>query len=29
LGRKYIPQMHVDLGQGLLHIIDEMHEQGF
>ena len=24
LGRKYIPQMHVDLGQGLLQLIDEV-----
>ncbi|MCT8332193.1 NAD(P)-dependent oxidoreductase [Leptospira sp. 85282-16] len=24
LGRKYIPPMHVDLGQGLLQLIDEM-----
>ena len=25
LGRKYVPQMHVDLGQGLLQLIDEIH----
>ena len=24
LGRKYIPPMHVDLGQGLLQLIDEV-----
>ena len=24
LGRKYVPQMHVDLGQGLLQLIDEI-----
>lgn len=24
LGRKYIPPLHVDLGQGLLHLIDEI-----
>ena len=26
LGRKYVPPMHVDLGQGLLQLIDEIHE---
>ena len=25
LGRKFIPPMHVDLGQGLLQVIDELH----
>jgi len=25
LGRKYIPPMHVDLGQGLLQIINEIN----
>ena len=25
LGRKYVPQMHIDLGQGLLQLIDEIH----
>ena len=24
LGRKYIPSMHIDLGQGLLQVIDEI-----
>ena len=24
LGRKYVPPMHVDLGQGLLQLIDEV-----
>jgi UDP-glucose 4-epimerase len=28
LGRKYIPAMHVDMGQGLLQIINEISEQG-
>jgi len=27
LGRKYIPPMHVDLGQGLLQVIDEISNQ--
>jgi len=25
LGRKFIPPMHVDLGQGLLQVIDELN----
>lgn len=25
LGRKYVPPMHVDLGQGLLQLIDQVH----
>lgn len=25
LGRKYVPPMHVDLGQGLLQLIDDVH----
>lgn len=28
LGRKYIPPMHVDLGQGLLQLIDEIRNGG-
>jgi UDP-glucose 4-epimerase len=27
LGRKYIPPMHVDLGQGLLQVINELQEE--
>jgi len=27
LGRKYIPSCHVDLGQGLMHLIDEIREK--
>jgi UDP-glucose 4-epimerase len=27
LGRKYIPPMHVDLGQGLLQVINEINQQ--
>ena len=27
LGRKYIPPMHVDLGQGLLQVINELYER--
>jgi UDP-glucose 4-epimerase len=27
LGRKYIPQLHVDLGQGLLQVISELNEK--
>jgi len=27
LGRKYIPPMHVDLGQGLLHMINELSKE--
>ncbi len=27
LGRKYIPPLHVDLGQGLLELIDEIRQQ--
>ena len=27
LGRKFIPPMHVDLGQGLLQVIDELSEK--
>lgn len=27
LGRKYIPPMHVDLGQGLIQLIDELRKQ--
>jgi UDP-glucose 4-epimerase len=27
LGRKYVPPMHVDLGQGLLQLIDNVREQ--
>jgi len=27
LGRKYIPPMHVDLGQGILQVIDELSNQ--
>ena len=26
LGRKYIPPMHVDLGQGILQLINELKE---
>ena len=26
LGRKYIPPMHVDLGQGILQVIDEVEK---
>lgn len=29
LGRKYVPPMHVDLGQGLLQLIDEVRSAGF
>ncbi|TAK90641.1 MAG: NAD(P)-dependent oxidoreductase [Burkholderiaceae bacterium] len=28
LGRKYVPPMHVDLGQGLLQLIDEVRAHG-
>jgi UDP-glucose 4-epimerase len=28
LGRKYAPPLHVDLGQGLLQLIDEVRKQG-
>jgi UDP-glucose 4-epimerase len=28
LGRKYVPPMHVDLGQGLLQLIDEVRASG-
>jgi UDP-glucose 4-epimerase len=28
LGRKYVPQMHVDLGQGLIQLIDEVRASG-
>ncbi|MDG1143489.1 MAG: NAD(P)-dependent oxidoreductase [Burkholderiales bacterium] len=28
LGRKYIPPMHVDLGQGLIQLINEIHRDG-
>jgi UDP-glucose 4-epimerase len=28
LGRKYIPPMHVDLGQGLLHVINDINSKG-
>ena len=28
LGRKYIPPMHVDLGQGLMQLIDEVRGSG-
>lgn len=28
LGRKYVPPMHVDLGQGLLQLIDEVRRAG-
>jgi UDP-glucose 4-epimerase len=27
LGRKYVPPMHVDLGQGLLQLINEIHSR--
>ena len=27
LGRKYIPPMHVDLGQGLLQLVSEMRTE--
>jgi len=27
LGRKYIPPVHVDLGQGLLQVINEINRQ--
>jgi len=27
LGRKYTPPLHVDLGQGILHLIDEIKQQ--
>jgi UDP-glucose 4-epimerase len=27
LGRKYAPVLHVDLGQGLLQLIDEIHRR--
>lgn len=27
LGRKYVPVLHVDLGQGLLQLIDEIHRK--
>ena len=26
LGRKYIPPMHVDLGQGMLQVIEEVEQ---
>ena len=28
LGRKYTPPLHVDLGQGLLQLIDEIQNEG-
>jgi UDP-glucose 4-epimerase len=28
LGRKYVPPLHVDLGQGLLQVIDEVRASG-
>ena len=28
LGRKYVPPVHVDLGQGLLQLIDEVQTSG-
>jgi len=28
LGRKYAPPLHVDLGQGLLQLIDEVYSAG-
>ena len=28
LGRKYMPPLHVDLGQGLLQLIDEVRASG-
>ena len=27
LGRKYIPPLHVDLGQGLLQLIEEVQQE--
>ena len=27
LGRKFIPPMHVDLGQGLLQVIDDLQKE--
>ena len=29
LGRKYIPPMHVDLGQGMLQVIDELTQANY
>ncbi len=29
LGRKYVPPMHVDLGQGLLELIAEVHKKNY